>query len=153
MDYKEFLSFADIISEEDYNKVLSILPNIEYDEFDLDCPYDLNSKGEIAEMFIKAMLCNWNTCYIESLDLETKTICLCDIESLEDLEEIKNKLDPWVISNYEDLKSDLLEELEEELQKKVDNKKASLVAQLCKVVSIEELETLVKEYGKKRTSK
>lgn len=152
MKYKEFLEFANIISEKDYNEVLSVLPNIEYDEYDLDCPFDLDSKEQIADMFIRAMLNNWNSCYLDTLDYKTKTVCLCDIESLEDLEEIKNKLYPWVICNYEDLKEDLLEDLEEKLQKKVDNKRASLVAQLCKLVSVEELETLVKEYEKKSNS-
>ena len=46
------------------------------------------------------------------------------------------------------------EKKKEELQKKIDNKRAYLVAQLCKLVSVEELETLVnKEYEKKKTSR
>lgn len=147
MDYKEFLEFAGIISEKDYKEVLNTLPNIEYDEDDLECPFYLNSKEEIAESFFRAMIYNnWNWCYLDSLDLETKTICICDVKSLEDLEDIKNKISPWVISNYEDLKSDLLEDLE------VDKKKASLISKLCKLISIEELESLVKKYEKKGNS-
>ena len=63
----------------------------------------------------------------------------------------KNYIEGFVLeitnsSNYEDLKSDLLEDLE------VDKKKASLISKLCKLISIEELESLVKKYEKKGNS-
>lgn len=147
MTYEEFLKSANIISEEDFNNVIKELPDIEYDVNNLiiGTLYDLNSSKDVALTIIEAMLYNWNYVYLDDINLECKTILISDVDSLNDLDDIKTKFYPWTISNYEELKNNLTES-------ETDSKKYFLLDKLRDLITVEELEKLINDYEQKKSS-
>ena len=113
--YQEFLDAIGIISENDFNEIIDSLPNFNIDESisrDIDF-YDLSSLDSVSSIIINEILKNWDYCYAEDVDFIDKTFELNDVDSLEDLKEIKNTFPKWTIINYDDLKSQIEEERNE----------------------------------------
>lgn len=99
--YKQFLQLNKIISEEDFSKLLEEFPadidlsNIEWDGS------DLNNIEEITEQLIQAYLNQkTSTAWCDDVSYKDKFFELYDIESLEELETIKNSFSNWNIRNY-----------------------------------------------------
>ena len=131
--YQEFLNSAGIIPEDLFNEIINSLSNIDIGDIDFSDLYELGSCDEISERIINYKLNDWYYCYSENINFENKTFELYDVESLEDLEEIKNFFNKWTITNYDELKEiiteseeeskklDKIDELIQEIRRKCDN--------------------------------
>ena len=148
--YQEFLNKCNVLSEDLFNDIVNSLP--EYDTADVDfydIVYDcLDSQDEISRCIIDSLLNEWNYVYVEEVDFENKTMVLQDVDTLEDLEDIKNKFSKWTISNYEDLKKAVLESEEEDRKDREYFEKRHLIDSIIEDVSLDELKEIVKKYVK-----
>ena len=150
--YQEFLKKIGIISEEEFNKVASSFPTIDIEllntyDYDLD---ELRFYNKIATMFIEVILQEYAYVYVEDIDFDSKEISLGDIQSLEDLNNIQKELSNWTISNYEELKEDLLEAEQEDKNDKEYCSKINLINKVINNVPIEDLKEFVEKYVDKR---
>lgn len=137
--YEQFLDKAGVISEESFNEIIDSLPDFDIDDADFSNLYDFSSKNEILESIFSVILNQWNYVYVDNLDFDSKTIELDDVETIEDLEEIKNTLSKWTISNYEDLKESINEGNKE-------NDEKSLLISLIMDLDINKLKEIVNKY-------
>ena len=137
--YEQFLDKAGVISEESFDEIIDSLPDFDIDDADFSNLYDFSSKNEILESIFSVILNQWNYVYVDNLDFDSKTVELDDVETIEDLEEIKNTLSKWTISNYEDLKKSINEENKE-------NDEKSLLISLIMDLDINKLKEIVDKY-------
>lgn len=151
--YQEFLNKINIISEKDFNEVIDLFPEITISELDL---YDINLMDDvtaqqttIAKSCFNTLLGYYDCVYVDELDFTNRTVYLADVQSLEDLEEIKDEFGEWTIENYEDIKQELIEELKEDEKEKKSMKISKLLLSIADKISIEEAEEIVKKYDKK----
>ena len=145
--YEQFLENCNIISEDKFLEIVESLPEVDLDKADFESLYYLDVEDDIAKAIIDVIVTDWQYAYCEIADFENKTFELSDIESLEDLEEIRDyfsKYSDWTIENYNDLK----EELEQE-NKQTDNKE-KLLYMISSNATLSDLEKIVKEYGYKK---
>lgn len=145
--YEQFLENCNIISEDKFIEIVESLPEVDLDKADFESLYYLDVEDDIAKAIIDVIVADWQYAYCEIADFENKTFELSDIESLEDLEEIRDyfsKYSDWTIENYDDLK----EELEQE-NKQTDNKEKLLYI-ISSNATLSDLEKIVKEYGYKK---
>lgn len=145
--YKELLEYYDIISEEQFNELIKSLPDFDLKnhtiKIDVD---DLTSIQAITEaILINCILENFNFVYVEVISFENKELEIWDVQSLEDLEKIKNLLNKWTISNYDDIKQGLLEE-QNDKQVSEYNKKLDLFKSIINDISIEQVKQIVNDY-------
>ena len=105
--YQEFLNRVEIIPEDLFNDIVNNLPEIEISNIDFTNLYEFNSQDNISELIINEILRDWNYCNCYNVDFENKTFELEDVDSLEDLEKIKNIFNKWTISNYDTIKEEL----------------------------------------------
>ena len=138
--YQEFLNSAEIISEELFNNIINSLPECDITDVTFDA-YNLDSLDEISRCIIDSILNRWDYVYVDDLDFENKTFSLNDVESLEDLEEIKNFFSKWTITNYDELKETIIESEEE--SKKLDKIDELIQKIRCKCNDIDKLEKFV----------
>lgn len=145
--YQEYLDKYGILSEDLFNEVVNSLP--EYDSEDLDfCDCFDSTQDEVSRCIVNAILIRWEPVYAYATNFENKTIELDGVDSLEDLENIKNKFSKWTISNYDDLKNVILEAEEENKKDKEYSEKKHLVDSIIDNISIDELKEIVKKYDK-----
>ena len=150
LTYKEFLTcIKHLPSEEEFNNKIKDLPEPitpveEFDYFDLD--YDC-----LEEWIIYEGIGNeFNNLFINSIDLDNKTI---EIEYYDNTEDVLLKLNDylgkfgWSILNFEDIKNQIKIDKENE---KDSERKTYLLEELRDLVTIEQLENIVKEYDNKR---
>ena len=145
--YEQFLENCNIISEDKFIEIVESLPEVDLDKADFESLYYLDVEDDIAKAIIDVIVADWQYAYCEIADFENKTFELSDIESLEDLEEIRDyfsKYSDWTIENYDDLK----EELEKE-NKQTDDKE-KLLYMISSNATLSDLEKIVKEYGYKK---
>ena len=116
--YEQFLKACNVMSEQEFNEVIDSLPVKEIDPIPIlyfDGLDDLSDQDELSRTIIDNILYNWHYVFCDTANFNSKTFDLGDVDSLEDLEEIKNKFEGWTISNYGELKEDL--EKDEQLSK------------------------------------
>lgn len=111
--YNNFLKGIEgIPSEEEFNKIISVLPPIKSlpKDFEYDPSYD-----SLANKLIDKGLLKGYVAYTDDVDIEKKQVWIYDFESLEDLEKIKNLFEKygWTLESYEDEKDSLLEAQEQ----------------------------------------
>lgn len=133
--YQEFLEANEVIPEDLFNEVISSLPEVDINEIKLD---DLNSLDELSQCIINIVLEDWKYVYSENVDFENKTFRLEDVDSLSDLEEIKEKFQKWTISNYDEV----IEQLESDSE---DKEFYNLIDTLRMNATIEQLRKFVNE--------
>lgn len=109
--YEQFLKACNVMSEQEFNEVINSLPVEEIDLIQcfegLD---DLSDQDELSRTIIDNILYDWHYVFCDTANFNNKTFELEDVDSLEDLEEIKNKFKGWTISNYDELKEAMEEE-------------------------------------------
>ena len=107
--YQQFLESIGVIPEDLFNEVIDSLPETDIDliDFELD---EADSLNAIANQIITYVLQDWDYVYVENLDFENKTFSLEDVQSLNDLKEIKETFSKWTITNYDDIVKQLTEE-------------------------------------------
>ena len=116
--YEQFLKTCNVMSEQEFNEVIDSLPIKEIDPIPIlyfEGLDDLSDQDELSRTIIDNILYDWHYVFCDTANFNSKTFELEDVDSLEDLEEIKNKFEGWTISNYDELKEDL--EKEEQLSK------------------------------------
>ena len=144
--YQQFLNSAEIISEDLFNDVINSLPECDIESISFDDTMCLDSQDYIAECIISEILDNWKYAFAEDVDFENKTFSLCDVDSLEDLEEIKNTFDKWTISNYDELYEEIVNDQEE--NNEYENK-MTLFKSYMDDISYEDLKKFLNNYDKK----
>lgn len=143
--YQQFLEKLFIISEDQFNEIVKEFPDIDISLLELNS-YEDNDVDDVARAFIEVILRDYDYAYPDELDFKARTISLEDIESLEDLESIKQKLSNWDITNYSELREYLLQE-EKENEKDVENKiKMNLFISTIDNIPIEDLKEFIKKY-------
>ena len=135
--YQEFLNKANIISEDLFNDIIKTLPDFDMEDAEMDNLFDYNSQDEIAAEIIATILQNWNYVTCENVDFERRTFDVCDVDSREDLEEIKSTFSDWTITNYDECLEEI-KEIEEDQAK--DEKREGLLNYIRNHASIEDLE-------------
>lgn len=111
--YNDFLKGIDYLpSEEEFNKLISVLPPIE--SLPEDFSYDLNYDNLRTKLIDEGLLKDY-AAYTDDVDIEEKQIWIYDFESLEDLEAVKNLFEKygWTLESYEEEKESLLKAQEE----------------------------------------
>lgn len=145
--YKQFLAAFGVISEEEFTKVINSLPDVNIDEVFSEQYSEYNNLDDIAYNIIASILDNWNSVYPDNVDFNNKIFELNDVNSVDDLEEIKDTFKGWTISNYDELKEELLEE---ERCENNYTKKRNYCDLLFNNLTLEEIEKLLKQYGIKK---
>lgn len=137
--YQQFLENIGIMPEDLFNEVINSLPEVDIDSIDFDSDY-IDSQNDLADQIINNILHNWDYAYTDDVDFERKTIILDDVQSLEDLEEIKETFSKWTISNYHDI----VEQLEEEKKENKENEEFdALIRKIRFNATIEQLRKFV----------
>ena len=147
--YEQFLDSCNIIPECNFNEIIESLPEVDLDKVYFDSLYDLGAEDDIAKVIIDDILSDWQYAYCEIADFENRTFEISDIESLKDLEEIKDyfcKNSEWHIENYEDLREEL--EQEDEINKQ-NITKERLLDIISSNATLSDLEKIIKEYDYK----
>lgn len=138
-NYQRFLEKIGVLYEDLFNEVINSLPKIDFDEVDVFM-YDNSSVNELACCIIDYILGDWPQVYSEEVNFDNKSFELNDVESLADLEEIKETFKSWTITNYDELKSELTKE--KEIKDERDAKK-SLFYKYIDGISYRELENFL----------
>lgn len=122
MDYKKLLTKVGIISEEEFNDIISNCPKIQDEEtfmlnIDIDCITDIND-------FTSSIIDDWlsdNTKYAwgEDINFKNKTLFIYDYDSLDEAELVKNILESygWKILNFQEE----IENIENENDNRIKN--------------------------------
>lgn len=150
--YQQFLEKICVISEDQFDKIVKEFPDIDISLLELD-GYDDNTVDDVVRAFIEVILRDYDYVYPDELNFETKTISFEDVESLEDLESIKQKFSNWNITNYDKLREYLLEEEKEnenENEKDIEHqKKINLITDTIDNIPIEDLKKFIEKYANK----
>lgn len=144
--YNEFLEQINIIPESEFNEIIESLPDCGINDVDFDL-YNCKDKRDIADTVINGILNNWNFVWTDTIDVDYHSFEVCDVECLSDLEEIKETFSKWTISNYEEIKNDLLEEKSGKIYKE-RKEKESLFNSIIDKISLDNLKKLVNDYKK-----
>lgn len=146
--YQQFLEKLFIISEDQFDEIVKEFPDIDISLLELNS-YEDNTVDDVARAFIEVILRDYDYAYPDELDFEARTISIEDVESLEDLESIKQKLSNWNITNYGELREYLLQE-EEENKKDIEHqKKMNLITNTIDNIPIEDLKEFIGKYANK----
>ena len=146
--YQEFLENIGIISEDDFNEVVESLPDTDIDLVSFDQYEDQDSLA--CSILGSFLINNYNSVYLYGIDFYRKELTLEDVNSLEDLEELKETLTGWTITNYDALKK-ILEERERENEKyRLINKKHKLLNSLAESLTLEQIQEIIEKYGNKK---
>lgn len=101
--YEELLESAGIISEESFNKIIKLVPEVELEPISVD---DIDSEEDLCATLINTFLNEvTNYSYIDEIDLDDMTICIADIDNTEELNRVYSTLTDfgWKIENYDDI--------------------------------------------------
>ena len=145
--YSEFLEQINIIPESEFNKIIESLPDCDINDVEFDS-YNCNDDRDIADAVINGILNNWNLAWTDSIDVDNRSFEVYDVECLSDLEEIKETFSEWTISNYEEIKNDLLEEEKSDEMYKERKEKEGLFNSIIDKISLDDLKKLVNDYKK-----
>lgn len=144
--YKDFLSINEIVSEEDFNKVLESFSDIdinpEFTSFD-----DIYTQDDIATGLINGFISeNYLYAYADDVNFENKTFEICDVDNINDLEEIKESFTNWTIRNFDEVKNDLIEEEKERNEDSKYLQKMNLIYNVIDKIPVEDLKNFISKY-------
>ena len=146
--YSEFLEKIGIIDEYDFDEIVESLPECDINDVDFDI-YSCCDKQDIANPVINGILNNnWNLVWADNIDADNYSFEVNDVECLSDLEEIKETFSKWTISNYEEMKNDLLKEEKSDKMYKERKEKEGLFNSIIDKISLDDLKKLVNDYTK-----
>ena len=140
--YQQFLEKIYVISEDQFDEIVKEFPDIDISLLELSS-YDDSTVDDVARAFVEVILRDYDYAYPNELDFESRTISLEDVESLEDLESIKQRLSNWNITNYAELREYLLQEDKENTE---HQKKMNLIINTIDNIPIEDLKEFVSKY-------
>jgi regulator of sigma D len=102
--YKEFLNYYDVITEEEFNKAIKLVPEINSITLSNDI-IDVRDAEDLCKLLIDTYLESISvSAYVEDIFLSEMKIWICDIETKEEAKVIFEKLSSygWNIVNYND---------------------------------------------------
>ena len=140
--YNDFLEYFNVVSEEQFNDIVESLPEIDSCEFD-----DLDSVNNIARCIIDSALKDFDYVYCEWADFDEKTFELEDVDSLENLFEIKDMFKNWTISNFNELEEALKVQEEENKELEEFYKKKCIIESVLENIPTDEVIKFAKQYG------
>lgn len=146
--YQQFLEKICVISEDQFDEIVKEFPDIDISLLELDS-YDDNTVDDVARAFVEVILRDYDYAYPDELDFEARTISIEDVESLEDLESIKQRFSNWNITNYGELREYLLQEEEENKKDAEHQNKMNLIADIVDNIPIEDLKEFIEKYANK----
>ena len=149
-EYQKFLRNLEILSEADFYEVLDMFPGIDIDINLISFDSYLIDQDELSRSIVNFILDDYNSVWLDYLDWNEKSFTISDVESIEDLEEIRTKFPDWTISNYNDLIEILKEEEEEDKKDKEYSSKVNLINKVINNVPIEDLKEFVEKYVDKK---
>jgi len=138
MNYNDYLKKCSVLTESEFNDVISLFPEVDEVDVNID-EYTGNDLDNICVEICNGFLADnfWHA-YCDTADYANRTLVIEDVNSLKDLEEIKNALSKWTITNYDEL----VEEIEEN---DPDSERNSLIEKI-RSLSIEKLRGIVEMY-------
>ena len=146
--YSEFLEKVGVVSEDEFNSLIESLPDCDIEDVEFDV-YDYESIASTAVSIVDSIVRNkWNDAWVDDVDLEEHTIELDDVESIEDLDEIVEYFSGWTISNYDEIKRDILEYEEEEKVSKEHQQKMDMLGSVIDRISLEDVKKFINDYAK-----
>ena len=142
--YQLFLEQIEVIPEDLFMDVVNSFPEFNIEEVDFD---ECDSQDYIAKSILDYLLADgWSYAFADYINFENKEFEVLDVDSLEDLEEIRENFPKWSIVNYDDIK-DTLEKEEKEKEKENEfRKKMTLFTELAEKISLEQVENIVNNY-------
>lgn len=143
--YQQFLEKINIISEETFNEIVDEFPNVDIEELDF-CYNDFDTVDDVARAFIDVVLKEYNFVYTDEINFDTRTISFEDVDTLEDLELIKQRFSNWTITNYGELKEELIQEEKEDLKAKKHSERMNLISKVIDKVPVEDLKEFCNKY-------
>ena len=142
--YDEFLNKMGVVSEAEFNSLVSSLPECDIFEVDFSL-YDCEYLVDVATKIIEAILTKWNDCWVDTINLERHEITIFDVESVEDLNEIVETFKGWTILNYDEIKSEIESD---EISRTERNEKMNFFESVIDNISLKELKKLLYDYSK-----
>lgn len=137
--YKEYLKELGIISEEEFNEVIESLPKIDirFSEISLND----SDKNSLAYDLVDYILQDkWRGVWLYTCEYDNKLFSIDGVQSIKDLEEIKEFFSPnWTIDGYDDILEQLKEAEEEPEEVKVTVLRDEI---FCKLHDIEDVNKL-----------
>lgn len=148
--YEQFLKKVEVLSREEFNKIVDLFPDVNIDSLDM---YDYRcSPTEVAEAFATVYLEEFDYVWVKDIDIEHKIINICDVQSLEDLRKIKEKFSGWEIGNYKEL-LEAIKEIEYDNESNEEYfEKVRILSALANKLSIEEIKEISNKYDNKKNS-
>lgn len=155
--YQEFLNKIKIVSEDKFNKVVELFPDVEIDSLEIEDLEDVIEVNErdtevldnLSRIFANSVLNKYNYAWVDDINFSNKEMTLEDIDTLEDLKEIKKKLSNWTIENYKEIKRSLEEEKREEEENRINSKKKNLLFSVIDYITLEEATEIHDKYVNK----
>lgn len=142
-DYLELIGVG--VTREIFEEVINSLPEVDDPDLLDDCYYN-NSADELSDNIINYFLRDFSWCYCDNVDFENKSFELTEVESLEDLEKIKELFKGWTISNYDSIKEEILEDEKDKIS---NNRKTSILNKIFDNSTLEEIEELYNKWIEK----
>lgn len=142
--YDEFLDKMGVVSEAEFNSLVSSLPECDISEVDFSL-YDCEYLVDVATKIIDAILTKWNDCWVDTVNLERHEITIFDVESVEDLDEIVKTFKGWTILNYDEIKSEIESD---EISRTERNEKMNFFESVIDNISLKELKKVLYDYSK-----
>jgi len=141
--YQEFLENIGLISENEFGEVINSLPEVNISEVGFEySDYIQDITGDSIARDIITHILNENTeyTYVDEVDFESRTYSIEDVETLEELDEIKNLFPNWTLTNYDELKNDIAENKKQEAEEAERN---NLLKTISFKANIEQLRNFV----------
>lgn len=137
--YQEFLISNDVISESEFNRIISLFPEIDTSNLVMSDVSEIQDDNAIAMSIADIVLVdNSEAAYCDNIDVGSRTITIEDVDNLEELENLKNIFSEWRIDNYEELKQYL-----KDSEKDAPDERTELLNKISSDASIEQLREFV----------
>lgn len=141
--YKEYLKELGIISEEEFNEVIESLPKIDIRFSEVN--FNDSDKESLAFDLIDYILQDkWRGVWLYSCEYNNKLFSIDGVQSIKDLEEIKEFFSPnWTIDGYDDILEQLKEAEEETEEVKVTVLRDEISCKLYDIGDINKLKNIL----------
>ena len=150
--YRKYLKGINVIQEEEFNKILEILPidlldkafsDLENDSILYGFFENTRNINEVAIDLVNLILQDIIYVFCEDFTVSEASMYISDVDSLEDLEKIKNRFSKIKISNYEEIKKDLEEQEEQRILNDERNGKEAYLEYLRANCNLETIKNIV----------
>lgn len=150
--YKEYLKELGIISEEEFNEVIESLPKIDirFSEINLN---DSDKESLAFDLIDYILQDKWRGVWLYSCEYNNKLFSIDGVQSIKDLEEIKEFFSPdWTIDGYDEMLEQLKEVEEETEEMKVTVLRDKISCKLYDIKDADKLKNILDYVVKERCS-